>query len=73
MKTAHIRKATQSLPQKLLKCIQVVLTGHDDTEDISPDVGVHSLLPCQLQDLTAKLEAEEKILDCVQGQTRLAI
>lgn len=43
-------------PDQLLECIQVILTGHYHTEDVSSDISVHPLFPSQIQDFGAKLK-----------------
>lgn len=50
---------SQNKPQQLLESIQIVLAGHKDTEDVSPDLSVHPLLPCQLQHFLAELKEME--------------
>lgn len=46
-----------TIPEQLFKGVQVIFTGHDNTEDVSPDLGVHPLFPCQLQDTSTKLKS----------------
>lgn len=45
------RRRTQGLLQELLERIHEVFTRHQCAEYVSPDVGVHSLLAGELQDL----------------------
>lgn len=42
------RDVRRNKPQQLLKCIQVIFTGHKHTEDVPSDIGVHPLFPGQL-------------------------
>lgn len=46
-------------PEELLKGVQVILTGHNDAEDVPPDVRVHALLACQIQHFGTELRDEE--------------
>lgn len=50
------RRRTRGLLQELLERIHKVFTRHHCAEYVSPDVGVHSLLAGELQDLRANLE-----------------
>lgn len=46
-------------PEELLKGIQIILTGHNDAEDVPPDVRVHALFACQLQHFGTELRDEQ--------------
>ena len=47
-------------PQQFLKGIHVVLAGHDHTEDVPPDICVHSLFAGLIQNLGAKLGRQDQ-------------
>lgn len=49
-------QASEDQPQQLLEGVQIIFTGHEDTEDVPSDLGVHSLFPRQLQNLRTELE-----------------
>lgn len=42
-------------PDEFLEGVQVIFAGHDHTEDVSPHLRVHPLLPGQVQHFGAEL------------------